>query len=308
MKALKYIGLLIALAVGAVFAASLVTLITDASPVKKLIAAVALGGLGGGFTLGLIGGERYGLKLPGNSGIDRKFDPGFIGDTFVGLMAGILGTATASRVLKTDLFALPKVDVPSSIPGGAMVELWLLNFSIAYVCGFLGLKLIKNLSERFLQEVQLKEGLERVEHTEGATAFLSGQAAISEKQYIEAQQFFKNALLIDKGNEVRSLVGLARAYRGQKRYLEAIRTLDDAVSRSDREPLKDRMAVVYWNRACYRTLMNQTTLTAQVKDEIFKDLEASLELQPDFRKDLPRDEDLTAIFNDDRFKLLVGKA
>ena len=61
-----------------------------------LVLAIFLGGMGGGFTLVLIGGERYGLKLPGTvGGTDHKYDPGYLGDIFVGVMSAFLGIGVA---------------------------------------------------------------------------------------------------------------------------------------------------------------------------------------------------------------------
>lgn len=310
---MKKIGTgLIALFSG-VFGASLVHLcLRESAPFTILISAILLGGVGGGFTLGLIGGERYGLKLPGKVGNDAKVDPGFLGDVFVGIMSAFLGIGLASRTLKTDLFSIPMTIADKqglSFPvEGALAELWFLNFCIAYVSGFLGLRLVKGLSERFLQETKLKDKLEQVDHNEGATAYLSGQSSLALQLFDEAEDYFKKAFRLDKGNEVRSLLGLARVYKRQRRYAEALSTADEAISRRSSRDSIERMAAAYWNRACYRALVikDATTLQRGTTENVYQDLEESLRLKPEFRNDLSKEEDLTIISGEDRFKELIA--
>lgn len=265
--------------------------------------AIVLGGTGGGFTLGLVGGERYGLKMPGKVGVDHKFDPGFWGDVFVGLMAGFLGVGVASRTLKTDLFT---VSSAAATPTSAqLVELWFVNFSIAYVCGFLGLKLVKSLSERFLQEARLKDNLERVERNEEITAFLSAQAAVEMGQLTEAETLFERALALDTGSGVRPLIGLGRVYKRQKRFDDAIRVLNDAISRKDREHIAERIAIAYWNRACYKVLAIAEGSRKYELTSAFEDLEQAVDMKPAYRQDLSGETDLTSVKSDARFKSLV---
>lgn len=265
--------------------------------------AIVLGGTGGGFTLGLVGGERYGLKMPGKVGVDHKFDPGFWGDVFVGLMAGFLGVGVASRTLKTDLFT---VSSAASTPTSAqLVELWFVNFSIAYVCGFLGLRLVKSLSERFLQQALLKDNLERVERNEEITAFLSAQAAVDMGQFSEAETLFERALALDTGSGVRPLIGLGRVYKRQRRFDDAIRVLTDAISRKEREHITERIAVAYWNRACYKVLAVADGSRKYEIASAFEDLEQSVNMKPSYRQDLSGETDLTSVRLDARFKALI---
>ena len=189
--------ILLASSFSAAITISLVILSNSRVEAGIFFVAIVLGGIGGGFTLGLIGGERYGLKLPGKVGSDHKFDPGFLGDIFVGLMSSFLGIGVASRTLKTDLFSTTEVSA---------IELWFVNFSIAYICGFLGLRFIKGVSEKFLQEAQIKENSERLTKAEGTNAFLSAQTALSAGQFDEAENLYHKAINLDKENEARARI------------------------------------------------------------------------------------------------------
>lgn len=271
--------------------------------VGLFLVAIVLGGTGGGFTLGLVGGERYGLKMPGKVGVDHKFDPGYWGDVFVGLMAGFLGVGVASRTLKTDLFAISST---ASTPNSAqIVELWFVNFSIAYVCGFLGLKLVKSLSERFLQEAHLKDNLQRVERNEEITTFLSAQAAVDMGQLSEAETLFERALALDTGSGIRPLIGLGRVYKRQRRFDDAISVLTDAIKRKDREFITERVAISYWNRACYKVLAIDDGSRKYDLGSALDDLEEALNMKPAYRQDLSGESDLTSIKSNDRFKALM---
>lgn len=302
----------IALIVGAIGALLAHLCLAVSNPAALLLGAILFGGIGGGFTLGLIGGERYGLKLPGKVGNDTKVDPGFLGDIFVGVMASFLGIGLASRTLKTDLFSISTVVADKSgvvtTLDNSLIELWFLNFCIAYVSGFLGLRLVKGLSERFLQETKLKDKLDQVDHNEGVTAYLSGQSALALGLVEEAEDYFKKAFKLDKGNEVRSLLGLARVYKRQGRYFEAFSTVDEAISRKSENDSPERMATAYWNRACYRALILKTSTAAGrgTVENVFKDLEESLRLKPEFRNDLTTEQDLTSVYEEGRFKELTN--
>ena len=261
-----------------------------------LVLAVMLGGAGGGFTLGLVGGERYGLKLPGtHDSKNQKYDPGYLGDVFVGLMAAFLGIGLASRTLKTDLFG---------VEHAPLIELWFLNFALAYVFGFLGLRLVKGLSERLLQEFEIKEGLAQVEKNEGATAFLSGQTALQLGQVEEAEMQFRKALCIDsENNRVRALIGLASVQRRKGQLGDAIATLSDAIDLRAEESVKGRIAVAYWNRACYRALAQGAE--PQNLQQVIDDLRESIRIQPAYRQDLLKEEDLQSVREEPTFKALL---
>jgi len=269
-----------------------------------LVVGVLLGGIGGGFTQALSGGERYGLKMPttrAGAGSVQKVDPGFIGDMFVGLMAGILGISLCSRTLKTSLFD------PS---GSSLIDLWFMDFGIAFVSGFLGLRLIKAISTKFMQEQRLKEAEDlAVESKElatanaGTSAYLSGQQSLRSGQLDLAEDLFRKGIEYDRGTSIRCIVGLAQLQRRRHKYTEAIETLDEAIRLQHIESVVSRVAVAYWNRACYRLLARPDSVEA--KDAAVADLEKSVALQESFRSTILADEDLKELRNDVRIRRLI---
>lgn len=267
-----------------------------------LLTAVLLGGIGGGFTLALSGGERYGLKFPGmHGGGDTKFDPGCLGDMFVGLMAGCLGVSLCSRNLKTSLF-----DPASS----SMADLWFMDFGIAFVSGFLGLRLIKTVSTKFMQEQQLKHTQELAEESKelasasaGTNVYLEGQEAIRTGQYKYAEQCFQKGIDLEEGKSIRSMIGLAQAYRWLGLLPEAIAKLDDAIRFRSWEQVESRLAVAYWNRACYKVLSMPDSERA--KASALEDLQQAIELQESFRQSLNSDTDLVSLKDDVRLHRLA---
>jgi len=267
-----------------------------------LLLAVTLGGIGGGFTLALSGGERYGLKMPArHGGTDTKIDPGYLGDMFVGLMAGLLGVSVCSRNLKTSLF-----DPNTS----SLVDLWFMDFGIAFVSGFLGLRLIKTVSTKFMQEQQLRETHELAEESKelasglaGTNAFLAGQEALRAGQYDLAEQCFQRGQSLDGETTIRCLIGLGQAYRCMGKLPEAIAILDDAIGQKDRETVKSRVAVAYWNRACYKVLAVPDSERA--KESALDDLQQAVQLQDSFRQDLNSEPDLVSLKDDVRLRRLA---
>jgi hypothetical protein len=266
-----------------------------------LVTGVVLGGIGGGFTQALSGGERYGLSLPtrGDRNGGAKVDPGFIGDMFVGLMAGILGISMCSRTLKTSLFD------PS---GSTLMDLWFMDFSIAFVSGFLGLRLIKAISTRFMQEARLKEAEHNAEEsrllaarTFGISLYLSGQEALRSGQLDLAEQCFRQDLAQGEGKTIRSLVGLGMVLKRRFKFDEALRTMDEAVANTH-EPVAERRAVAYFNRACYKVLARPDS-EAEITSAI-SDLDQAVLLDPSLRKFIGTDEDLKAIQADPRIIIL----
>lgn len=277
-----------------VLAMTVVMLTVDTTgPVGLLIVAIIIGGLGGGFTLGLSGGERYGLKMPGTTGIDHKWDPGFLGDLFVGLMSGFLGIGVVLRGVSSELFLISK---------NGLVELWFIDFSVAFVSGFLGLKLVKAVSERFFDKEELKDKMDKVDANAGATAFLTAQEGITAGQLDEAEKNYRRALALDPHNQVRALIGIARVQRRKNNLVEAIATLDDAIRMGDKEHMKGRTAVAYWNRACYKALTKPPNLEGAVDD-----LQASTQITPSYRLSLYEDEDLKALHGNARFQALAAQ-
>jgi len=277
----------------AAFVATLVFMVYRLGPLGFLLDAIIVGGIGGGFTLALIGGESYGLKMPGRAGGSaQKLDPGFLGDVFVGLMAGCLGIGFGiwSKVF-TGLFDLKRAP---------FVELVFCDFAIAYTCGFLGLRLVKTVSAQVLRRAELEQ---KIEANEADNTYMKAEALVESGQFEEALAFYRKTATLDERGSTRSLIGMARAYRRLKRFGDALACLDHALEMKDREPEKHRIPVAYWNRACYRAIATPDPAT-QI-ERIVEDLREAVKLQSSFSHDLTEDEDLTVVRTNPKFRELL---
>jgi tetratricopeptide (TPR) repeat protein len=184
------------------------------------------------------------------------------------------------------------------------VELWFTDFSIAYACGFLGLRLVKTVSAQVLRHAELEEKLERVEVNEADMAYLKAAELLRDGQNEAAAELFRNAQTLEGENSIRSLIGLARAYRRLNKLGDAIATVDRAIAASAREKQTHRIPVAYWNRACYTALASKDL--KKDADRILADLTESIKRQPPFRHDLMTEEDLKGLRSDDRFITLAN--
>lgn len=284
---------------GLVLIAVMVWLINAAfGDLGLLLIAIGAGGIAGGFTLALVGGESYGLKMPGMHGTSaEKIDPGFLGDVFVGLMAASLGIGIG---IWTKIFHVSLFDLKAT----SFVELWFTDFAIAYTCGFLGLRLVKAVSASVLKQADLQEKLEKVSTNEADNLYLNVLELVRGNQPQAAIDLLARVEMLDGENSIRALIGRAYAEKRLGKFGDAIATLDQAIGRSPREKHAHRIPVAYWNRACYRTLTCDNNFD-QYLDSIINDLRKSIELQPSFRHDLEKDEDLKALQENPKFKALL---
>lgn len=272
-----------------------------------LVMAVIFGGLSGGFTLALAGGETYGLKMPGRANDNSRLamDPGFLGDMAVGMLTAFLAVGFANQLTTIALFDANKLTSASEFAG-----LWFANFGFAYVAGYLGLKLVKRISDDFIKQLNVSrlstdvEGLKSNYRTVAADSMCTlGNQAINLKQYGEAEMLFQSANEIESANTVRSEVGLARALRWQDRFPEAQKLLDKAIAEKGKEKIPGRLSVAYWNRACYRALSDGLPAI----DEVITDLKEAFRLNPAMGPDDLNDVDLDKVRPDPKFIALVDE-
>jgi hypothetical protein len=289
---------LVALVLLVAFVVGLVMLGSRLGRLGWLLDAIIMGGIGGGFTLALVGGESYGLKMPGRAGGSaRKFDPGLFGDVFVGLMAGFLGIGFGIWA-KTFSGLFDVTHEP-------FAELAFTDFAIAYACGFLGLRLIKAVAARVLKTEELEQKLMKTEANEADVAYLKGAELLRDDQFEAARDLFLKSKTLEGEGSIRSLIGLGRAYRRLGTMGDAIAVLDEAVQKKDKDGNPHRIAVAYWNRACYRTLAS-SDVDKEI-DAVLGDLEEAIKLQASFAHDLTTDKDLTKIQEAPKFKAFAEK-
>jgi len=298
--------------------------------IGSLLIAVLVGGAAGGFTNSLTGGQEFGMRHPNTRGHkprreaaaaetlsaipgkthsrepDSVFDPGYLGDTFIGLMAGCVGIAFVTHNLKAS---------PWDYTSVALVDTWFLDFALSYVCGFLGLKLIKSVAENVFAGDKVREAKKTaalaqerldavekdVDDTKGAALFLNGIVALQQKDYDTAELMFNESMKVEGWRTTRALISLARVERRRHNLVKAIALLDEAISQESKEKKPSRVAVAFWNRACYRTLQRLAQPSPEnAIGRILADLRESIKIEPSFSSELG-DPDFNTIRDDPAF-------
>lgn len=291
-----YIGGLIALVL-----ASFSIVLVEITPPNLLIIAVICGGVGGGLTLALIGGEKLGLKLPGQESGTKVFEPGFIGEIFVGVMAAavMFGVGSVSDLRPFEY--KPKED--------DFYSLWFRNFALAHLSGFLGIQLIKKLASGFLDQADVRDLKEDAQRHEGQTAYLSGIEAIKSTQLDAAEAFMRKALEIEGQTSIRALVGLAMVLKRRGKLGDAIATINEAIAHAGTEPMKSRVAKAYFNRACYVSFgALGETLTEAELDRVIADLDHALAIEKALAREIKKDPDFEKALKSERFVKYVERA
>jgi hypothetical protein len=208
-----------------------------------LVLAVLSGGCCGGLVLSLIGGEKLGLKFPGRPADSEPFQPGFLGDVFVGLMAAMVMFGVGAGVADLGAFRVA--------PGQDLVGAWMRNFGLALLSGFVGLNLIKRLSSQLIDKAEIASKLEEVGKQKTDTAYLLGLQAIRANQLDEAERYMRQALEAEGETNIRSYIGMAMICARRQQWGQAAAYLKDALSKKDIEKLPSRVAKAYFNSACY---------------------------------------------------------
>jgi len=259
--------------------------VADWNPKVLLFVAIILGGMFGGLTLALLGGEKLGLKFPGAPSDSEPFEPGFLGDVFVGIMAAMVMFGIGGGVASLSPF---KYEASTD----DLATLWLRNFALAHLSGFLGLNLIKRLSSQLLDKAAIQSKLEDVDRTKIDTDFLLGLQAMQSGQYAIAESYMRKAMEKEGQTNIRSYIGLAMVYKRTGRWAEAFSNLNTAISMKEIEKLSSRVAKAYFNRACYRSASAEGDTPSENEMKfLIEDLKAAFAIEPDLVRGVGPDPD-----------------
>ena len=266
------------------------------SPELLFAGAMALGGIGGGFSAALSGGKQYALRMPGPKKNDgtKDFEAGFVGDLFIGLMTGFLGIGLADTFFRPEIF-------PSS--DKSLLFQLIHYFAIAFISGFLGLRLIRMVTSQMHPD--LKEFEERIEKNEVAQLYDEAERAIESGDEQTALENFERVIECDGRLRLRGYIGKARVLKRLGKLQEAIETLNFALGKSYSHERKANRAIALFNRACYRALALNSSTSAHSIEDIARDLEGAIKLRPEFAGDIKTDDDLKSVRDEDIISTLI---
>ena len=274
----------------------------ELSPQNILTMAVIAGGIGGGLTLALIGGEKLGLRFPGHESNTKVFEPGFVGEIFVGIMAAAVMFGIGGGV--ADLKPFEYVEGKSDL-----YSLWFRNFALAHLSGFLGISLIKKLASGMLDTAAVADLKQEAKKTEGDTAYLLGLQAMESKQLEAAENYMRKALEVEGTKSIRAYIGLAQVMKRRGRIGEALSLLNEALERQDSEPMKSRVAKAYFNRACYLSVGAQgATLTDGEVSKVIESLDRAFKHDKALARDVKSDPDFEKALQSARFSQHLEQA
>jgi hypothetical protein len=285
----------------------------DVVYVPALLAIVVSGGYVGGTIFSLQSDGVYALHIRAGGAASHASDATLAGIWaygFVGIPAGAIALLFIARIVGIDDAA-----VASALSGGEgvtaavrRVAVCLGVFSVTVIGGFLGLNLIRLVSDRMKAEIhrQVSGQLEPLRLLE------KGKLLMEEHSYREALQSFR--ALGQQDATLLPIVWQGRALKRLGRLSEAIDVLVEGLAARGPTDESFRRAVALWNLACYRSLQNKGHIEPDFVRSVIELLKEALQNAPEFRESLTTenlDRDLApllgnAIFEQWRTSVLKG--
>lgn len=252
-----------------------------------LILLIICSGSMGGIIYALASPNAYTISIPLDG---KEFNTGFFGHMIIGIGAAFVTIAFAQ------LLGL-EIEKISNTSEATKEITYLLTpiihiIGIGIIGGFSGLKIINGLSDKILKD--LERDVSEVKHnTEHNIQLLyselllyGAREKIEEQRYHEALCDAESAIELDEGPKAWGVK--ARALRWLNQIPEAIVALDKAINLATTNNRSDLLAVLLWNRACYKSLINRDI------NLIISDLDKSIEYNPDFKEGIIQEDDLAA--------------
>jgi hypothetical protein len=228
---------------------------------------------------------------------------------FVGVAAGMIGLLIAARIIGVGAPEVAKaltLDPGTTPVGGAASRLFTSVgvFSVALIAGFLGLNLIRMVSDKVREEIQKKIQEEFKEKLTPERLADRARELLENHAYEAAVQVYRE--LAGYEQTLRSFIGQAMAMRRLGRLDDAIGCLDEGIrSRAQADGDPYRRAIAYWNRACYKSMKYKDNINDEHVRSILADLDSSLQNEPGFKhslRDPDFDEDLRPLLGNPTFE------
>lgn len=271
--------------------------------VPALFAVIVVGGYVGGTIFSLQSDGVYDLRIRESRAMSSSREAqlgGIWAYGLVGVPAGAIGLLIAARMAGVEDSAI--VEMLSSSAGAAgcvrRMILCLGVFAVTVVGGFLGLNLIRSVSNRMKAEIQRQVSGE----VEPLRLLDKGKMLMEEQSYGEALDAFR--VLAQRDPSLLPIVWQGRALKRLGRLAEAVEALSAGLKRSTVADDPFRRAVASWNLGCYRALLNKGTKEPAAIRSVTDALDEALRNAPQFRESLggtSLDEDLSSLVGNPAF-------
>jgi hypothetical protein len=250
-----------------------------------LFSIIVVGGYVGGTIFSLQSSGVYDLHIRAGRSFSHASDSrlgGIWAYGLVGVPAGAIALLIIARMVGLDDSALANLLTGGESVAAAIrrVAVCLGVFGVTVVGGFLGLNLIRVVSDRVKAQIHRE-----VSGQVGPMKLLEkGKFLMEERAYEDALDAFRT--LERQDGTLQPIVWQGRALKRLGRLAEAIRVLDDGLRLRGAGDERFRRAVTLWNLACYRTLMNTSMLTPETVRSIVDVLDEAIQNAPEFREGL----------------------
>ena len=276
--------------------------------VPALLSIVVAGGYVGGTIFSLQSSGVYDLHIRTARTFSHASEArlgGIWAYGLVGIPAGAIALLIIARVAGIDDSAVATALESRNGVAGAVrrVAICLGTFSVTVIGGFLGLNLIRVVSDRVKAEI----GRQISGHVEPLRLLDRGKLQMEERSYPEALETFR--ALAQHDQTLVPVVWQGRALKRLGRLSEAVEVLSEGLKTRGATDERFRRAVVLWNLACYRALMHKGHLDACLVDSVIETLSEALQNAPEFREDLATenlDRDLLPLVGDVAFERWRG--
>ena len=244
---------------------------------------VLLSGGFGGFVCSFSDSKSYSIRLPITG---KKLHLGFIGNIIIGMLAGGTGLYFIGQMMDQDFWNLDLIQ-------NSNIKHCFAVFTMSSVCGYLGIKLLSKIADKFFTQIVDDMNHLKRETAETAADELATRAKVCllEGDPVGAIDFADNSIKIFENARAWGFKG--NAYKMLNEYDQALASINRAIALNDQD--RRRKAFYYWNRACYKSLLNEKL------PSILADLKKSIELDQSLAGELLEDKDLNIARGHDNF-------
>lgn len=250
-----------------------------------LFSVSVAGGYLGGTVFSLQSDGVYDLRIRVEGGVSQRAEArlgGIWAYGLVGVPAGAIALLIVARMIGLDEAALVGALSGQSGVAGIVrrVAVCLGVFAVTVIGGFLGLNLIRLVSDRVKVQIQRE--------VSGQIAPLrlleKGKLLMEEQSYAEALDVFRT--LAGQDSTLLPVVWQGRALKRLGRLPEAIEVLKDGLRSRGATDERFRRAVARWNLGCYQASLDRECLHKEVVRSVIEALSEALRDAPEFRESL----------------------
>jgi len=249
--------------------------------VPALFSIIVAGGYVGGTIFSLQSNGVYDLHIRTARAFSHASEArlgGIWAYGLVGIPAGAIALLIIARMVGVDDSTLANAlsGGDSVVAAIRRVAVCLGVFGVTVVGGFLGLNLIRVVSDRVKAEIHREVSGQ----IQPLRLLEKGKMLMEERSYEDALEVFRT--LERQDPTPAPIVWQARALKRMGKLSEAIDVLNEGLCVRGARDDSFRRAVALWNLACYRTLMNVRSMTPETTRSIVAVLDEAIQNAPEF--------------------------